>query len=85
MRPEHHLWVSWHIWNSAKRDRKYEEIKPGDYVRVNIKPKSGITKGHHPKYSSSKHKVISINDNDYLIDIMNKQKLYHRHELLLVK
>ena len=84
VRPENHLWVSWHLWNSAKRDRKYEEIKPGDYVRVNIKPKSGITKGHHPKYSSTKHKVISIKDNDYLIDIMHKHKLYHRHEMLLV-
>ena len=66
-------------------DRKYEEIKKGDMVRVNIKPKSGITKGHHPNYSSNKHEVISINSNEYLIDIMNKQKLYHRHELLLVR
>ena len=53
-------------------------------VRVG-RSKSGIAKGHHPKYSSTKHKVISIKDNDYLIDIMNKQKLYHRHEMLLVK
>ena len=85
MLPKNHLWVSWHLWNSASRNRKYEEIKPGDYVRVNIKPKYGITKGHHPKYYSTKYKVISINDNDYVLDIMNKQKLYHRHEMLLVK
>ena len=78
------LWVAWHLWNSASRNRTYEEITKGDMVRVNIKPKSGITKGHHPKYSSTKHKVISISSNDYLIDIMNKTKLYHRHEILLV-
>ena len=52
---------------------------------MNVKPKPGITKGRHPTYSSTKHKGISIKGNDYLIDITNKKKLYHRHELLLVK
>ena len=53
-------------------------------VRVNTKPTSGIKQGHHPTFSSAKHQVISIKDNDYQIDVMNKKQLYHRHELLLV-
>ena len=24
--PQNHLWVAWNLWNSAKRDRTYEEI-----------------------------------------------------------
>ena len=54
-------------------------------VRVNIQPKSGITTGHHPTYSPTKHQVINIQGNGYFIDIMNKTQLYHRHELLHVK
>ena len=60
-------------------------MKTPYYVIVNIKPKPGITKGHHPTYYSTKHKAISIKDNDYSIDIIIKKKLHHRHELLLVK
>ena len=82
--PSNFLWVAWHLQNAAKKHRKYTEIK-NDYVRVNIKPKPGITKGHHPTYSSIKHKVISITDNGYLSGIMHKKKVSHRHELLLVK
>ena len=63
-KPSNHLWVHCHLRNSSKRDRKYEEIQKGDMVRVSLTPKSGITTGHHPKYSSTKHKVISINSND---------------------
>ena len=47
--PSNFLWVAWHLQNAAKNNRTYEEIKEGSYARVNIKPKSGITKGHHPK------------------------------------
>ena len=83
--PSNFLRVAWHSQNAAKRNRKYEEIVAGNYVRVNITPKSGITKGHHPTYDSTKHKVISIKCNHYLIDIIYKKKLYHRHELLLAK
>ena len=36
LRPSNALWVSWHLWNSAKRDRKYEEIR-GQMVRIMIK------------------------------------------------
>ena len=37
--PENHLWVYWHLQNSAKKDRKYPNIKEGDMVRVHIKKK----------------------------------------------
>ena len=36
LRPSNALWVSWHLWNSAKRNKAYPEIKEGDMVRVNI-------------------------------------------------
>ena len=83
--PQHFLWVAWHLQNAAVKHRTYPTMLSNAMVRVNITPKSGITKGHHPTYSSNKHKVTSINGNDYLIDIMNKKELYHRHKLLLVK
>ena len=63
--PSNFLRVAWHSQNAAKRNRKYEEIVAGNYVRVNITPKSGITKGHHPKYYSTKHKVINTQGNDF--------------------
>ena len=78
--PSDFLWVAWHLQNAANNNIKYAEIVAGDYVRVDMKPKSGITKGHHPIYYSTKHKVINTQGNDFLIE-----KLYHRHELLLVK
>ena len=37
---ENHLWVSWHLNNSAKKDRTYPEIKEGDMVRIKINQKS---------------------------------------------
>ena len=78
-----HLWVSWHLQNNAKSNRKYPDIKPGDMVRVHIKPKIG-TKAHEPKWSSTRHKVISIDGNSYLIDYLPKKKLFFRHEMLKV-
>ena len=67
-----HLWVSWHLQNNAKRNRKYPDIKPGDMVRVHIKPKIG-TKAHEPKWSSTRHKVSRIDGNAYLIDYLPKK------------
>ena len=78
-----HLWVSWHLQNDAKRNRKYPDISKGDMVRVHIKPKIG-TKAHEPKWSSTRHKVIRIDGNSYLIDYLPKKKLFLRHELLKV-
>ena len=37
VKPSNHLWVSWHLQNTAKKYRKYEDIKSGDMVRANIK------------------------------------------------
>ena len=79
-----HLWVNWHLQNKAKSNRKYPDIKPGDMVRVHIKPKTG-TKAHEPKWSSTRHKVIRIDGNSYLIDHLPKKKLFLRHGMLLVK
>ena len=78
-----HLWVSWHLQNASKKNRKYPDIKPGDMVRVQIKPKIG-TKAHEPKWSSTRHKVIRIDGNSYLIDYLPKKKLFLRHELMKV-
>ena len=78
-----HLWVSWHLQNASKKNRKYPDIKPGDMVSVQIKPKIG-TKAHEPKWSSTRHKVIRIDGNSYLIDYLPKKKLFLRHELLKV-
>ena len=78
-----HLWVNWHLQNNAKSNRKYPDIKPGDMARVHIKPKIG-TKAHEPKWSSTRHKVIRIDGNKYLIDYLPKKKVFLRHELLKV-
>ena len=78
-----HLWVNWHLQNKAKSNRKYPDISKGDMVRVHIKPKTG-TKAHEPKWSSTRHKVIRIDGNSYLIDYLPKKKLFLRHELLKV-
>ena len=43
-------------------------------VRVNIKPKHGITKEHHPKWSLEKYKVIRVEDNNYLLDHPTKKR-----------
>merc|ERR1711966_309926 len=69
-----HLWVSWHLQNAAKKNRKYPDIKPGDMVRVQIKPKI-CTKAHEPKWSSTRHKVIRIDGNSYLIDYLPKKEI----------
>ena len=60
-----HLWVNWHLQNNAKRNRKYPDIKDGDMVRFKLKPSIG-TKGHAPKWSSTRHKVVgNSTDNQY--------------------
>jgi hypothetical protein len=82
-KPYNRLWVIWHLQNAAKKNRKYPDIKEGSMVRVHIKPKLG-TKAHEPKWSSTRHKVIRIDGNSYLIDYLPKKKLFLRHELLKV-
>ena len=78
-----HLTVSYNIWDGAKRNRKYPDIKVGDEVRVFIK-KDNKTKGYFPKWSVDRYTITFINkDNEYVIND-NKNKLYLRHELLKV-
>ena len=74
--------VSFNLWNNAKRNRKYPDLKVGDEVRVVIK-KDSKTKGYMPKWSTEKYKVIFIKDNNYMIND-GKRKVYLRHELLKV-
>ena len=53
LKPDNALWVSWHLWNSAKRDRQHLGIKEGDMVRVNIK-KGTFSKSHMSNWPSEK-------------------------------
>ena len=63
-----HLTVSYNIWDGAKRNRKYPDIKVGDEVRVIIK-KDNKTKGYFPKWSVDKYTITFINkDNEYVIN-----------------
>ena len=51
------LWVAWHLQNQTKINRKYPELKVGDMVRVNIKPKHVLQKdmiqNGHRKHTKS--------------------------------
>jgi len=83
-----HLWVNWHLQNTAKKNRKHPDIKDGDMVRFKLKPSIG-TKSHEPKWSSTRHKVVgdSTNNQYYLPSIAveyRKSKMWLRHELLKV-
>ena len=57
VKPDNHLWVNWHLQNAAKNNRKHPELKDGDMVRFKLKPSIG-TKGHEPKWSSTRHKTV---------------------------
>ena len=63
---ENNLFVAWHLWNSAKRDRIYIEIEPLGYVRIKINQKK-TSKGHDPTFSKEKHKVVAIKNGEYYI------------------
>ena len=52
-------------------------------VRVHIKPKIG-TKAHEPKWSSTRHKVISIDGNSYLIDYLPKNPATELNGLIAI-
>ena len=77
------MWVSWHLWDSAKRYRKYPKTEPLDYVRIKINQKK-TAKGHDPTFSKEKHKVVAIKDGEYYIPSYHKHRLWSRHELLQV-
>ena len=76
------LMVSYNIWNTAKRDRKYPELEIDDNVRVLMR-KPNKTKGTYPKNNVKVYKVITIRGNDYMVND-GKCKVYQRFELLEV-
>ena len=85
---ENHLWVNWHLQNSAKKNRKHPDITNGDMVRYKLKPSIG-TKSHEPKWSSTRHRIVgNSTDNQYYIPSVavdnRKTKLWMRHELFKV-
>ena len=76
------LMVSLNLWNNAKTNRQYLELKVGSEVRV-IQKKDNNTKGYMPKSSKDIYKVTCMKDNDYTVNEI-KSKLYQRHEILKV-
>ena len=77
---ENKLSVWWNLSNKAKRDRIYEDINKGDYVRKMIK-KTTFRKGTDDKWTNEKYKVLINDNNNYIIND-NARKRYHRHEFL---
>ena len=67
---------------TAKHNRKYPPIKSGSTVRVLLKP-STFKKSWHDRWSPETYKVYGVQGRYYLVND-NKQKVYLRHELLLV-
>ena len=87
-KPYNRLWVNWHLQNNAKRNRKYPVIKDGGMVRFKLKPSIG-TKGHEPKWSSTRHTVVgnSTDNQYYILSIAvdyRKTKMWLRHEIMKV-
>ena len=78
-----HLWVNWHLWDTAKRDRKYPKLSEGDYVRIKINPKR-TARGHEPTFTKDKYEVSMIKNGEYFIPSYQKQRLFNRHDLLKV-
>ena len=76
------LMVFFIVWNNAKLNRQYPELKVGDEVRV-IQKKDNNTKGCMPKWSKEVCKVTFVKDNDDMVND-SKRQLYQRHELLKV-
>lgn len=80
--PRNEMFVRYNLFNKAKTERKYPELKPNDSVRIML-VKDGKTKGYHPKFSSDVYKVLHVSGNGYLVS-NNRKKVYLRHELLKV-
>jgi hypothetical protein len=83
VKKENHLWVSWHLWNNAKRQRQYPKISENDNVRIKINPKR-TARGHEPTFTKEIYKVLAIKDGEYFIPSYHKHRLFNRHELLKV-
>jgi len=50
VKKENHLFVAWHLWDSAKRDRTYSKTSENDSVRIKINQKK-TAKGHGPTFT----------------------------------
>ena len=84
VKKENHLCVNWHLQTNAKKyKKKYPKIEPSNYVRIKINQKK-TAKGNDPTFTKEKYKVSAIKDNEYYIPSYHKQRLWMRHELLLV-
>ena len=44
----------------------------------------GKRKGYEPKWTTKVHSVIFAKDGGFLVDDLQKRRVYHRHELLKV-
>ena len=63
----------------CSQNRKYEEIKKKEMVRIMIKHKFG--KAHMPSWPSETHKVIIIDNDNVMLDHPTKRKVFLRHEI----
>ena len=75
--------VYFNMWERAKRDRTYQELKVGDMVRT--KEKKTGSKDYKDKWSKETYKITYIKGDDYLIDDINRKRVFLRHELLKAK
>ena len=82
VKKENHLFVAWHFWDSAKRDRKHLKNEEESFVRIAVNQKK-TAKGHDPTFPKEKFKIVAIKDGEYFIPSYHKQRLWNRHELLL--
>ena len=75
--------VYFNMWDRARRDRAYPQLKVGDMVRTKEKKKTG-RKDYEDKWSRETYKITYIKGDDYLINDINRKRVFLRHELLKV-
>ena len=73
--------VYFNMWEQASRDRAYPQLKVGDMVRTKEKKKTG-KKDYEDKWSRETYKITYIKGDDYLINDINRKRVFLRHELL---
>ena len=85
MKKENELKVKLNLELSAKRNRKYPEIKTGDKVRIYTK-KGRFDKERVPVWSKTIHEVkeISSNNNQMFYKVSDYTRPLMRHEILSV-
>ena len=76
--PQNHLWVAWHLQNVAIINRKYEDIKEYQMVRIMVKQTSlikHICQAGQVKHIKLLESVIII----LCLDHPTKRKVFLRH------